>query len=841
MTLGRGHVRATLLHLLLGLLPAGLTPALALWPSGAKAEEAITEVVVTARKREESLQEVPLSISAFSAEALQDRNIQSVYDVAAFTPNFSFNPNTVGRRLDAPSLRGQFTPLQNYGSEGNVAFYVDGVFVSGTAGGLTTGNVERIEVLRGPQAAVFGRGAFAGAVNYITRQPTEDWEGQVNLKAGEDSDYLTAGWISGPLIGDKLLYFGSASWESYGGEWQNSMNPCRTGESPATTNCVALNPQYKTFWPNGGPPSTVMDDFTDLGGTSSWNITGTLQWNATEALTVKFKAEYTQTSDDHYADLLFPTLNCFPGPATPAGATVNPDSPGWYCGELKPDGLRSIMNIADLREGAGPSTFIPLDPALGDGVAAPAPFIGQETETRRYLLEAFYDLAGGQLIARATMNKQDLESYRDLDRSPYLGPLYANLFSSGERQSWDDQSYEFRAISPQDQAIRGTAGIYYFTADNIGFQREYTGFCNRVAYGLPYINNAPSWSLKAEKENLGFFGGLDYDATDQVTISVEGRYAKDSPTQMAANGVTAKANYYSFTPRATVTWQPTDDVNLYALVAKGNKPGGFFYGYFDAPVLRTETERSLRSEDGRAPRGVIKEEEAWTYEVGAKTQWADGRVTANVSVYYIDWKNQAFNEIDNIAWFCEDTGYEAEVANSFIVNAGASTVVGGEVELAWAATENLFLTLNYGLADTDLEEFESTTLFDLTGNPDASGAEAPRVPKNNLTASATYTRPLGDRGADWFLRGDYIYNSKTYIDVENLAYLGDLNLFNARLGVETEAWTAAVYVNNITNEDTPLLGSEFPNFNVFPANIKSAFHLVPRRSRNAGISLQYNF
>jgi len=652
------------------------------------------------------------------------------------------------------------------------------------------------------------------------------------------------------LIGDKLLYFGSASWESYGGEWQNSMNPCQPGEDPATTNCVELDPRYKNVaWPNGGPPSTEQDDFTNLGGTSSWNITGTLQWNATEALTVKFKAEYTSTSDDHYADLLFPTLNCFPGPATPPGATVNPLSPGWYCGELKPDGLRSIMNIADLREGAGPSGYAPLSPALGDGVAAPAPFIGQETETRRYLLEGFYDLAGGQLIARATRNRQDLESYRDLDRSPYLGPLLANLFSSGEQQSWDDESYEFRAVSPQDQAIRGTAGIYYFTADNVGFQREYTGFCNRVQYGLPYINNAPSWSLKAEKENLGFFGGLDYDATDQVTLSVEGRYAKDSPTQMAANGVTATANYYSFTPRVTVTWQTTDDVNLYALVAKGNKPGSFFYGYFDAPVLKTETERSLRSENGQAPKGIIKEEEAWTYEVGAKTQWAEGRVTANVSVYYIDWKNQAFNQIDNIQWFCEDTGEGAPVANSFILNAGSSSVVGGEVELAWAATENLFLTLNYGLAHTELKDFFSTTLLDLTDpDPtdddisagDASGAQAPRVPENNLTASATYTRPLGDRGAEWFLRGDYIYNSKSYIDVENFAYLGDLNLFNARLGVETEVWTAALYINNITNEDTPLLGSEFPNFNRFPI-VKSAFHLVPRRSRNAGISLQYNF
>ncbi len=95
-------------------------------PAPANAQEQLDEVLVSARKREENLQEVPLSVAVFDTEALRERNIQSVYDVATFTPNFSFQRNSVGRRLDAPSIRGQFTPLQNFGSEGNVAFYVDG-------------------------------------------------------------------------------------------------------------------------------------------------------------------------------------------------------------------------------------------------------------------------------------------------------------------------------------------------------------------------------------------------------------------------------------------------------------------------------------------------------------------------------------------------------------------------------------------------------------------------------------------------------------------------------------------------------------------------------------------
>ncbi len=803
-------------------------------PAPAAAQEALDEVVVSARKREELLQEVPLSIAVFDTEALRERNIQSVYDVATFTPNFSFNRNSVGRRLDAPSIRGQFTPLQNFGSEGNVAFYVDGAYVSGTASGLTIDNLERVEVLRGPQVAQFGRGAFAGAINYVTRAPNPDeLEGQVYLKAGEERDLKASGFLSGPLIGDKLLFFASASWESFDGEWQNSMNPCKAGESDAD-GCIEFAPNYKAFYPAGDPPSTVLDDFTPLGGESTWNVTGKLSWKPLDNLTVDFKAEYTEADDEHFASLFQPELNCYvPGnPDDPRADITSPDSPGWRCGEITADGLRAAMGIADLREGVTSNYG-----AFGNTTisADPAPFIGTQTSSERYLTQGSLNLGEWNVTALATINEQELESYRDLDQSPYLGPVWANVFTAGELQTWDDYSAEVRATSPQELPVRGTVGVYYFNAENESYQKEFTGFCNRTEFANPYINGRPSWTLKAEKENLGFFGGLDYDVTETVTVSLEGRYAKDSPTQHAPNGVTAKQNYYSVTPRAILSWQAADDVNLYGSVAKGVKPGGFFYGYFDAPVNRDATEAALAN--GKA---IIKEEEAWTYEMGAKTQWLERRLTANMAVFYIDWTNQAINEIDDIPWTCADTGLDSIIPNNFIRNAGESQVVGTEIELALAVTGNLMLTLNYGLQDTELEEFTSLTLESLTGNGDASGKEAPRVPKHTVTGSAMYIRPLGDMGADWFLRGDYVYNSKTWLDAENEAYIGEVNLMNARIGVQNEKWIAAFYVDNVLDEDAPLLATEFPNFGRFPT-VTSAFHVVPRRGRNAGIALTLRF
>jgi outer membrane receptor protein involved in Fe transport len=103
-----------------------------------------------------------------------------------------------------------------------------------------------------------------------------------------------------------------------------------------------------------------------------------------------------------------------------------------------------------------------------------------------------------------------------------------------------------------------------------------------------------------------------------------------------------------------------------------------------------------------------------------------------------------------------------------------------------------------------------------------------------------YKRPLGNLGADWFLRGDYVYNSKTWLEAENEAYVGEITLVNARLGLQSATLTAAFYVDNVLDEDAPLLVTAFPNFERFPA-VVNAFHIVPRRGRNAGITLTYRF
>ncbi len=190
---------------------------------------ALEEIVVVARKREEKLQDVPISISAFSAQAIRDRNIQNSYDLANFTPNFNFTPN-LGRRLDVPNIRGQFGPL-NASTPPNASFFVDGVFVTGSIASTSLANLERAEILRGPQSAVFGRATFSGAINYITRKPTDEYAGQVNARYGEDGDTELGAWVSGPIpagesvFKDTLFFFAGLSWDEWDGQWNNGLEP----------------------------------------------------------------------------------------------------------------------------------------------------------------------------------------------------------------------------------------------------------------------------------------------------------------------------------------------------------------------------------------------------------------------------------------------------------------------------------------------------------------------------------------------------------------------------------------------------------------------------------------
>ena len=201
---------------------AALGTGLGFAPSAGWAAD-ITEIVVTSRRREERLQEVPLAITAFDANTIEAAAISSMGDVADQTPGLSFF-NAMGENLPVPVIRG-VVPQDIFGVNAT-AIFVDGVYVSGREGlNFSQLDVERIEVVKGPQSALYGRNAFAGAINYVTKTPSDEFEAKAETELGNRGKQRVMGQVSGPIIGETLTGRISAMYDEWDGSYDNTIAP----------------------------------------------------------------------------------------------------------------------------------------------------------------------------------------------------------------------------------------------------------------------------------------------------------------------------------------------------------------------------------------------------------------------------------------------------------------------------------------------------------------------------------------------------------------------------------------------------------------------------------------
>ena len=409
----------------------GLLGALAV-AAPVAAQQPMEDIIVTARKREESLQEVPISISALTADQLESRGITNNYEVALFTPNFN-TKKQVGRTLDRPTIRGM-TASPTRG-EPNASYFVDGVFVASSISSAITDVVERVEVLRGPQSAQFGRATFAGAISYVTKQPSNEWEAQVNTRAGEDSDYKLGGWVSGPLIEDKLSFLVSGTWDQWDGEWRNHL---KAGDA---TN--APQPLFGDFVFVDAP---TRGDRSRMGGEETKDFLFKLSWTPTDQTTLNLKLGYTEADDDHFSSLVAPQgvdmLNCnLPGPE-------NPDSGGAFCGTFDPDGWENRVNLPDFEAGLqGSDVLYPptTNSTPEDRFASPAD-PGLQRDTTRFLADLTQAFGDWEVQVRGAYNKDDFKQTYDLDHTEYRA--LSGLFSFDQSAHQHDYSYELKLLSP---------------------------------------------------------------------------------------------------------------------------------------------------------------------------------------------------------------------------------------------------------------------------------------------------------------------------------------------------------------------------------------------------------
>jgi iron complex outermembrane recepter protein len=803
----------------------------------------LDEIIVTARKQEESLNDVPLAVSAFNDAQLAARNITSLNDISTFTPSFNFQNQQGGgsgrndRTLNTLTFRGLVLTTDNGVRAGGLLFIDGAPVVSGTAPGLA--DIERVEVLKGPQSAFFGRSTFSGAVNYVTKDPPRDAEGRIGLTVETRDSYIATASVGGPIAGEALRGRISFYNEEQGGHWRNAAAP-----------------------------------FEELGKRRTTSIGGQLLWDASDRLRIKGAVTAFEQKDGPPAQaaLKQADMNCNLNPPTvpasfrlPAPVPGNPQIPNpnagnrYFCG--------SIPDADDLAAGAISGNYV-IDPITRASTLDnrsnfithfDPDFLG-EGGLRRHSLQGSirldYDLANGMTFSAVTAaHTEKVQSLIDLsfrDGRPIPNPLFTpgsttrlpfiSYFLNYQTKG-SDFSQEIRLTSEQDGRFRWLIGGNYIEAD------QYDGVIfGQSPFGPLFVGQPSHFSPRTP----AVFGAAYFDVTPSLTLSAELRYQRDMVRQDVlgtalgaplADPVRLKENYNSLSPRLTVDYEFESGTMVYALWSRGYRPGGFNVqlapGFGAGPEL-------LAAAAGGGYALAFDQERLDNYEAGIKASLFDRRAQLNISAYYDEYSK---GQIGQNVTFARPNG-TIGLAN-LVGNVGRIELKGIEIDAAWRPARSLQLSATFAINDSEVKRGFCSDCVGISSasqgigleppNNDLRGKRLPVAPKYSGTFGAEYEQPLA--GAyDWFTRLDYIYRGKRFIDQANVAAIGAKSTLNLRIGVRSERLSAELYCSNCTNDLTmasATYGSDAFTLTSPPTRQEIRLGLPQRRV--FGVRASYNF
>jgi len=696
---------------------------------------AMDEIVVTARKRREVIQSVPVSVAVFPASEIAQAGLSGIKDIAAFTANFSYHEAFGRNNLERPVIRG----MSNVLGAANAAFFIDGVFVSGAIASTPLFDLARVEVLKGPNTALYGRGTLSGAINYVTKRPGNDFTGRVSVTGAEHQSYDINARLSGPLVRDKLAFSLAARGYGYGGEYRN------TG-------------------PGGGK----------VGGEESRSVTGALRFSPSDRFGAYLRLYYQHDNDDHVAAALQPNSanNCFL------------DTTGYFCGKIKsPDTVALNLDVFD-------------DPGIN-------------RDTFRAALHMDWMTDGLRLTSISSYSNDDLKDQRDNDFLPVA--TFGGAFHVTSDTRVKSYSQELRLNSMSGGPVRWLVGGYFYhqsTSDEL----------TALLFSGPRTTLTPDETVN----NYALFGSVDYDLTDRLTSTLELRAAWDRIAIAPTLGRQTQT-FKSITPRLALNYALSDRAIAYVTVAKGTKPGGFNTDLFNSGVPDSERVKF-------ADFLTFNEEQAWNYEIGTKTNWANRRVTLNLAGFFIDWTKQQLTTSFPIVG--------QRRPRPLIHNAGKTQVWGFEAELYARPTEHWTVAASYGFARGEFKRFLDQTNERLTGNASVAGNRTPRAPKHTVNLSSTLTWPLAD-ALELFVRGDMSYRSSRFVQIHNLAKIGAFTKVNLRAGVDWHNLRLTVFANNLFDNRTPADVTRF--FDGNSPFLPRAFLVTLPRGRQLGVTVSYAF
>lgn len=733
----------------------------------------IAEIIVTAQRSEAKLQDTPLSIVAVGGAELERQGTDSLSGFDSFIPNVTIGGTAAqGNAIINVAIRGIGGAPQGFiTQEGAVGIYIDDILFARPNGALLDLlDVERVEVLRGPQGTLFGRNTAGGAIRYVTKQPVDTLEGSIKVVAGSRDRFDISGMLNIPLSDTLATRFSFAKKS------------------------------------RDGYVHRIIDD-TYVGGGDSTTMRGQVSWKPTNRLAVNVSADLIRTSDNGQPTLAtnFSATDLYP--AALYGVSIPGDPPP------SATAYNSMLGLAPLS-------------------VSPSGYTNAASDFAFYYNQAKgnYEVYGGLLPDLNKFKSYGLTgtiSYELSDNLTVKSLTGYRDISQQQNQDWDRtpiplvQLNDTTAIEylTQEMQLNGSffdsrlklvAGAFYYWDSSLNTRRRFDPSAGANSPSRGDTGKGSFESKRIKTEAVALFTQGTFAVTDALSATAGVRWGEDKKTFtsfregrgqvcisggaiVAAVGTVASCpagsvstaspqtvggKWSSVSPRFSLDYRWSPEVMTYLSAAKGYKGGGFNDG------IQTRCYRSPLPNCGL---NEFMPENLWTYELGVRSDLFDRRVRLNLTGFLTKYKDQQIQ--------LADPGPPPLV---YTVN-GDSTVKGVEAELLVNPVENLMLKASLGYVDAGYDE-------NIRG---ASGAVAItpavlfyRSPKWSYTLGASYKVPAGEAGdvaldLNWGWKASQL----SYPSPTNYVVLPAYGLLNGRISFEaTAGWNLAVFANNMTNK-----------------------------------------
>ena len=845
-----------------------LTPDAAAQQSAAGSEFELEEIVVTARRREESMQEIPISVVAISADQIEQLSVQTMGDLTQAVPNFTFQNR--GSILGNFGMRGIVTNISNVGVESGLAVYVDGVLV-GRPEAFNTAlrDVEQVEVLRGPQGTLFGKNTIAGAVNIITPRPTAETSGEFRVEAGNYNRILVGGVLNGSL-GDTVNGRISVTSENQDG-WIDNLNDARdfNGEENISFRTqLDFNPsdRLNIYWTADGffddrdfipqvnedprdlktNPLVNIDEGIvdidsrstsdrDIWGTSlqfdyetdgGYDVIGVAGYRKSEIVSFFDGDTQRQQLSDTRRESEVDTFSLELRLHSPDDSRVN-----WTAG----------VNFSDQSADESTQTrFFPQDILAGCNQAmVPNTFRGFPPGP---------PFEPSSRIAGFDSNGLPLWDY-DLNSNGVFNEASVTLPPFGLFGVPEDVGCHNPDLIAFGRHIPGGNAIDQYIVGNpaLGFDSPLT------AATVPEVAQVHEFGT-LDTQAFAVFGHADFSLNDQWTLTTGLRHTwEDKDLVMEQDGMinivrpsfstTRARSDEEFSGTVSLQFRPNDDFMVYGKYSRGFKSGGFqfditqgengtaFSGLFRSPAFVNgflaanpgATKQDVvnaaiaaSADPNEAPANIeFGRELVDTYELGIKSDFANGRVRLNAAVFYTDYQDVQQN-ITRLA-----TGI-------VVLNVPGAEITGYDIDFTALLTPNFLVTAGIGYADSELTD---PLIIDDPQNPgvplvDSSafvGQRLAQAPDLTANASLVYTHDLNVGGSmlwriDWSHTGEILHELvELGSPIEALVTESEYDLVNVRIGYTSENgdWDLMLWGKNIFDERYKVYRRANPIIRVF--------------------------